>query len=156
MKRILWVGALLALFAGRAAGASEPSGVEAEVRSLLDAQVAAWNRGDLEAFMETYWKSEKTAYLSSNGVVRGWEAVLARYKKAYPDRAAMGHLQFSGLELSVLSPDAVLVLGHWQLETEGPTPRGVFTLMVRKFPGGWRIILDHTSRSTPGSTGNPP
>jgi uncharacterized protein (TIGR02246 family) len=131
---------------GVRAGASRP---ESEIRALLDSQVAAWNRGDLEAFMATYWNSPKTAYVGSSGVIRGWQSVLDRYRKNYPDRQAMGTVTFSGLEITMLSPDAAVILGHWHLERAGGHMGGVFSLVVRKLPEGWRIILDHTSAMNP-------
>ena len=147
MKRFGLLLALLTLL-GSAAQA-ETGSAQAEIRGLLDAQVAAWNRGDLQAFMETYWKSPQTAYVGASGVLRGWQAVLERYRRVYPDRQAMGAVKFSDLEITLLSPDSAFVLGHWQLEREHDRPGGVFTLIVRKFPEGWRIVLDHTSAVSP-------
>ncbi len=155
MKRFLSLGILLVAFLAGAAEGEEPSGPEAEVRALLEAQVTAWNRGDPEAFMETYWRGEETAYVSSSGVVRGWQAVFDRYKRVYPDRRTMGTVEFSGVEISLLSRDAALVLGHWQLKNDGLGRGGVFTLVVRKFPEGWRIVHDHTSTSAPASAREP-
>ncbi len=133
---------------GASARAPKPD-ASAEIRALLDAQAAAWNRGDLGAFMATYWKSPRTAYVGSNGVFRGWQAVLDRYRRTYPDRRTMGQVKFSDLEINFLSADSAFILGHWQLERAGDHPGGVFTLIVRKFPEGWRIILDHTSVVAP-------
>lgn len=118
---------------------------EGQIRAVLDAQVAAWNRGDVLAFMQGYWKSPQTEFVGSSGIVRGWQPVLDRYRKAYPDRAAMGHLEFSGFEVQVLGPDAALVVGHFRLQRQNDASTGVFTLIFRKFPEGWRIIHDHTS-----------
>jgi len=118
---------------------------ETEIRAVLEAQVKAWNRDDINAFMQGYWKSDKTEFVGSDGILRGWQAVLDRYSKAYPDGRAMGALTFSGLEITVLSPTAALVLGEWKLDREADHPGGVFTLVFRKFPEGWRIINDHTS-----------
>jgi len=118
---------------------------EAEIRAVLEAQVTAWNRDDIDAFMQGYWKSDKTEFVGSNGILRGWQAVLDRYRKAYPDSRAMGTLTFSSLEITLLSPTAALVLGEWKLDREADHPGGVFTLVFRKFPEGWRIINDHTS-----------
>jgi len=112
---------------------------------VLETQVKAWNRDDINAFMQGYWKSDKTEFVGSNGILRGWQAVLDRYRKAYPDGRAMGNLTFSGLEITVLSPTAALVLGEWKLDRAPDYPGGVFTLVFRKFPEGWRIINDHTS-----------
>ena len=112
---------------------------------MLEAQAEDWNRGDIAAFMQSYWRSPELTFAGSSGVERGWEGVLARYKRVYPDRTAMGLLTFSGLEITPLGKDAALVLGHWRLEREKDHPNGVFTLVLRRFPDGWRIIHDHTS-----------
>ncbi len=125
---------------------------EDEIRALLKVQAEAWNRGDIEAFMETYWKSRRTAYLGSKGAIRGWQAVLERYRRTYPDRRAMGKTTFSDLQITLLSPDSALVLGHWQVERDQEPLGGVFTLVVRKLPEGWRIIHDHTSTVSPPVT----
>ena len=127
------------LAAGRAQSA------ESAIHAVLDEQVAAWNRGDVEGFMAGYWRSEKLTFVSSSGVTRGWQGVLERYHRSYPDKKAMGTLTFSNLEITVLSPDAATVLGHWQLERDAGRPEGYFTLILRKLPEGWRIIQDHTS-----------
>lgn len=119
--------------------------MEKDLRALLSEQAEAWNRGDLEGFMKGYWKSPQTVFAGSGGVQRGWDAVLARYQKTYPDRAAMGHLTFSELEVTPLGGKAAVILGRWQLRREKDSPGGVFTLIARRFPEGWRIIHDHTS-----------
>ena len=124
-----------------------PANLEAEVRALLKKQVADWNRGDVTAFMRGYWKSPQTEFVSADGIMRGWQTVLDRYRKTYPDRASMGHLDFSNLEITVLGDESALAVGHWQLKRQNDTPGGVFTLVFRKFPEGWRIINDHTSQS---------
>ncbi|PYT65629.1 MAG: DUF4440 domain-containing protein [Acidobacteria bacterium] len=121
------------------------------INAVLKAQQAAWNRGDVDAFLVGYWQSPELTFSGSNGVSRGWDGVLARYKKNYPDRATMGELDFSDLEFRFLAPNAALVLGKWHLkrETAGDIG-GVFTLVWQKFPEGWKIIHDHTSTvSTP-------
>jgi uncharacterized protein (TIGR02246 family) len=121
------------------------SDAEAKIRTVLTAQQEAWNRADVEAFMDGYWRSEDLSFAGSSGVSRGWEGVRARYKKNYPNRAAMGTLEFSGLEVRMLGPDAALVLGKWRLKREKDEPGGVFTLVWQRFPEGWKIIHDHTS-----------
>lgn len=145
-------GFLLVLAVALTAGSNAPAtartrvqAAEATVRALLEAQNAAWNRGDIEGFMTGYWKSENTTFAGAKGVSRGWQALLDRYRRDYPDRAAMGALTFSDLEITVLAPDAALVLGHWHLDRATGPVGGVFSLVVRKFPEGWRIIHDHTS-----------
>ena len=115
------------------------------IRAVLAAQQQAWNRGDIDAFLTGYWHSPDLTFSGSNGISRGWDAVLARYKKNYPDRSAMGTLDFSNLEFRFLGPDAALVLGHWHLKREKDEPGGVFSLVWQRFPEGWRITHDHTS-----------
>ena len=124
-----------------------PESLEAGVRALLKKQVADWNRGDVTAFMRGYWKSPQTEFVGTDGIMRGWQTVLDRYRKTYPDRASMGHLDFSNLEITILGPESALAVGRWQLKRETDTLGGVFTLVFRKFPEGWRIINDHTSQS---------
>lgn len=115
------------------------------IQTVLDSQQAAWNRGDVEAFVVGYWHSNDLTFSGSIGVSRGWDSVLARYKKNYPDRAAMGQLDFSDLEFRFLGPDAALVLGRWHLKREKDDVGGVFTLVWQRFPDGWKIVHDHTS-----------
>src|SRR6267378_5709251 len=115
------------------------------ISTVLRAQQTAWNRGDVDTFLVGYWHSPELTFSGSSGVARGWDGVLARYKKNYPDKAAMGHLDFSELEFRFLQPDAALVLGHWHLKRENDELGGVFSLVWRRFPDGWKIIHDHTS-----------
>ena len=118
---------------------------QAAIQKLMDTQQAAWDCGDLDAFMTVYWHSPDVTFSGTSGVVRGWDAVLTRYKKSYADREAMGQLQFSGLEYRFLGPDAALLLGHWHLTRAKGDVGGVFSLVWKRFPEGWRIIHDHTS-----------
>jgi beta-aspartyl-peptidase (threonine type) len=117
----------------------------ATILEALNAQQAAWNRGDVDAFVEGYWRSPELTFSGTSGIVRGYDGVLARYKKNYADRDAMGQLQFSALEFRFLGPDAALVLGHWRLTRAKGDIGGVFSLVWQRFPEGWRIIHDHTS-----------
>ena len=117
------------------------------IRTILDAQQQAWNRGDIDAFLTGYWHSPDLTFSGSDGISRGWDAVLARYKKNYPNRSAMGTLDFANLEFRFLGSDAALVLGHWHLKREKDELGGVFSLVWRRFPEGWRIVHDHTSAS---------
>jgi uncharacterized protein (TIGR02246 family) len=114
------------------------------ITAVLNAQQLAWNRGDVDAFLVSYWHSSELTFSGSGGVSRGWEGVLARYKKTYPNRAAMGQLDFSDLEFRFLGPDAALVLGRWHLKRENEVG-GVFSLVWQRFPDGWKIVHDHTS-----------
>lgn len=119
------------------------------INEVLRAQQAAWNRGDVDAFLVGYWHSTELTFSGGSGVSRGWDGVLARYKKNYADRAAMGHLDFSNLEFRFLGPHAALVLGQWHLKRESGDIGGVFSLVWQKFPYGWKIIHDHTSAVAP-------
>lgn len=130
----------------RASGTvSAGSADEAQIRAVLETQEAAWNRGDIDAFMKYYWRSQKTLFIGANGVTRGWQAVLDRYHRAYPDRKAMGRLTFSNIEVQQDCPRAAVVIGEYHLQREKDNPSGVFTLNFRKFPEGWRIVVDHTT-----------
>jgi ketosteroid isomerase-like protein len=115
------------------------------IRAVLEKQVVDWNRADVPAFMQGYWNSDETEFVGSNGITRGWHAVLDRYRKTYPDAKAMGTLSFANLEIRMIGPDTAYVLGEFHLQRESDNPAGVFTLIVRKFPEGWRVIHDHST-----------
>ena len=116
-----------------------------EIRAVLTSQQQAWNRGDIPAFLEGYWNSPELTFAGGDGIVRGYDGLLARYRKSYPDQAHMGELEFSGLEIRPLGADSALVLGHWHLKRSVGDAGGVFSLVFHRFPVGWRIIHDHTS-----------
>ena len=126
---------------------TEPSkaSVVVQIRSLLRAQQAAWNRGDIDGFMAGYAHSGSTIFVSQGEVRRGCEAVRTRYLKKYSDRAKMGTLTFYDLEITPLSKDAAFAIGRWELKRAEDRPHGRFTLILRRLPEGWRIVLDHTS-----------
>lgn len=136
---------LPAVPAGFGPGADARESDRAAISKILKEQQSAWNRGEVDAFLEGYWHSPELTFSGSGGIARGWDAVLARYKKSYPDRAAMGQLDFSQLDFRFLGPDAALVLGRWHLVREKGAIGGVFSLVWQRFPEGWRIIHDHTS-----------
>ena len=117
----------------------------AAIRAVLDAQAAAWNRGDIEGYMDGYARSPDTVFVSGDRVTRGWQTVLERYKKTYNTREKMGTLTFSDLEITVLSKESALVLGRWHLQRSKDEPHGRFTLLFRKTKSGWKIVHDHTS-----------
>jgi ketosteroid isomerase-like protein len=137
--------ALSLLIAFSMIGHAQNSRIETDIRSVMNDQVAAWNRGDIDGFMRGYWNSDKLTFVSGANVTRGWQPTLDRYKKNYDSRAKMGTLAFSDLEITVLSKDAAVVLGSWSLAREKDNPHGKFTLVFRKFKDGWRIVQDHTS-----------
>jgi ketosteroid isomerase-like protein len=116
-----------------------------EIRMVLQSQQDAWNRGDIDTFMNGYSRSEDTVFVSGDEVTRGWQKVLDRYKKKYSDREKMGTLTFSDLEITPLSNDSAVVLGSWELKRASDKPHGRFTLIFRRFPEGWKIVHDHTS-----------
>ncbi|MGB7202108.1 MAG: DUF4440 domain-containing protein [Pyrinomonadaceae bacterium] len=118
---------------------------EAAIRKVMDDQAVAWNRGDLDAFMFGYWRSDKLAFVSGDTVTRGWQQTLDNYKKTYGTSEKMGKLTFSDLEITLLSKDAAVMLGSWSLKRETDNPKGKFTLLWRKFREGWRIVMDHSS-----------
>lgn len=145
MKAARWTGLLAGLMLVLAAApraAAEPAD---EIRALLGAQVAAWNRGDLDGFMDAYWRSDELRFASGGNITKGWAPTLEHYRKSYPDRTAMGHLNFSILEVNVVAPDAAVVFGRWELVREKDRPAGLFTLVLRHRAEGWRIVSDHTS-----------
>ena len=119
-----------------------------EIQSVLTAQQDAWNRGDIDAFMNGYARSASTLFISEDEVTRGWETVRNRYRLKYSDRAKMGTLNFSDIEVTMVSPDAAVVLGRWQLKRENDAPHGRFTLIFKRLPEGWRIVHDHTSAAS--------
>jgi len=118
---------------------------ETSIRAVIEAQRDAWNRGDIEGYMDGYDRSPDTVFVSGNNVTRGWQTVLDRYKKGYDSREKMGVLTFSDLEITLLSKNAALVLGRWSLKRTQDEPHGTFTLLFRKTKRGWRIVHDHTS-----------
>lgn len=120
----------------------------AAIRAVLDAQVAAWNRGDIEGFMDGYERSPDIVFISGDSVTHGWQTVLDRYKKGYDTREKMGTLSFSDLDVKVISKDAAVVIGRWQLVRDKDTPKGRFTLIFRRTGQTWRIVHDHTSSAS--------
>ena len=123
----------------------QPPNSVAEIQSVLTAQQDAWNRGEIDAFMTAYAQSASTVFVSEDEVTRGWETVRDRYRVKYSDRAKMGTLSFSDIEVTMLSPDAAVVLGRWRLKRANDQPHGRFTLIFKRLPEGWRIVHDHTS-----------
>ena len=134
---------LMAAFA--CAAPEQASTSVAEIQSVLTAQQGAWNRGDIDAFMNGYARSASTVFVSQDEVSRGWETVRDRYRVKYSDRTKMGTLSFSEIEVTMLSPDAAVVLGRWRLKRINDEPHGRFTLIFKRLPEGWRIVHDHTS-----------
>lgn len=123
--------------------------VQEGVKHTLVSQIEAWNHGNLEGFMQGYWHSPELTFFSSDGITKGWETTLQRYRQRYRSEGRqMGQLDFQDLNIDVVSRRAAVVTGKWQLTMpDGKQPHGVFTLLVKRMPGGWKIVHDHTSAS---------
>jgi len=123
------------------------SDAQSQVEHVLRVQQDAWNRHDLLAFMAGYWNSPELTFFSGATERRGWQATLDRYRASYDSPGhEMGRLEFSALRVEMLGPDAAFVRGAWQLTlSDRKTPHGLFTLVFRRFPEGWKIVHDHTS-----------
>jgi ketosteroid isomerase-like protein len=134
---------------------SKPDDAAESVAAVLDRQVADWNRGDLDAFLTGYWNSPKVVFQSGGQRLAGWEAMRDRYRRRYQaEGRAMGKLVFSSIEIESLCADAALVRGAWRLTmADGTKPGGLFTLIFRKLPEGWKIVHDHTSAEEPAKKG---
>ncbi len=145
MKDFLFLFSFIVLVSININAQSKETKIAVEIKSVMNAQVLAWNDGDIEGFMRGYWKSEEMKFVSGDNVSRGWQAALDRYKKNYDSKSKMGVLTFADLEVNVLSKDAAVVLGNWSLVREKDNPKGKFTLVFRKFKDGWKIVHDHTS-----------
>lgn len=139
--------------AGQAVDA--PGATEAAVRGVLDRQVADWNRGDLDGFLGGYWNDPGVVFQSGGERFDGWGAMRDRYRARYVEGGkAMGRLAFEGVQVVPLGEQAALVRGGWRLEMpDGKKPGGLFTLVFRKVPAGWKIVHDHTSAETPKAGG---
>lgn len=126
-----------------------PGGEEAlkgQVRAVLEEQVAAWNAGDLDRFLETYWDDDGLTFFSGGDVNQGLKAVRERYNRRYrAEGKEMGRLSFTELEVFILGEKEAVARARWRLEMKTDNPGGLFTLWLRKMPGGWKIVHDHTS-----------
>ena len=118
---------------------------EQKIRQLLATQTESWNRGDIEGFMETYWKNDSLLFIGKSGVRRGWEETLNNYKKGYPDTAAMGKLSFDIIKVEKLSSRYYFVVGKWILTRSIGNLSGHYNLLMKKIRGKWLIVADHSS-----------
>ena len=118
---------------------------DAAIRAVMAAQVTAWNRGDVDGFMNGYAQSGATEFVGGDTLTRGWQTVRDRYKKKYDSREKMGTLHFSEVKITRLGGEAALVIGRWSLIRKSDKPHGRFTLLFRRTPEGWRIVHDHSS-----------
>lgn len=115
------------------------------ILNVLETQRLAWNRGNVEAYMQGYWHSDSLLFVGKSGPEYGWQNTLDNYKKAYPDKAAMGQLGFDILKVELLDKTNAFVLGAWHLKREKDAPGGYFTLLLRKIKGEWKVVADHSS-----------
>ena len=148
-RMIVIVALFASLKSGALHGATEiaqgRSKDEAEIRAVMSAQTAAWNRGDIDGFMNGYARSRATEFISGDKLTRGWQTVRDRYKKKYDSRGKMGTLTFSELKITLLSGDTALVIGRWKLVRKGDKPHGRFTVLSRRALEGWRSVHDQSS-----------
>jgi beta-aspartyl-peptidase (threonine type) len=145
MLKSAWVLVLVAAASGCATPDLERD--RQDILGVLGAQAEAWNRGDLDAFLAGYRRSDRTVFAGGDKVHRGFEAMARRYREAYPTKEKMGRLTFSNLAFEQLEPAQAVVTGSWELDVAGTDkhPGGVFTLIWRRFDEGWKIVHDHTS-----------
>ena len=145
-KLIIFAAAVLALTVPAFSQTDKQKAkIISEIEKVMTEQTAAWNRGDIDGFMEGYWKSEEMRFVSGNSVSMGWQAALDRYKKSYDTRAKMGELTFEDPVIVVLDKNNAYVFGRFILVRENDKPTGLFTLVFRRTKDGWKIIHDHTS-----------
>jgi beta-aspartyl-peptidase (threonine type) len=123
----------------------DEEGVKQELRSILEKQKRAWNEGDIEGFMADYWKSDEMTFQSGGNRIHGWDTLLQRYKTNYAGEK-MGVLNFTDLEITVLTRDVAYVLGRYHVKQKEAVLEGVFTVIFKRMPEGWKIIHDHSSQ----------
>lgn len=118
---------------------------ETTIRAIMQNQEDAWNRGDLTAFMDGYWRSDSLRFIGSRGLTYGWQQTLDNYKKGYPDRASMGTLTFTIISVELLSKKSAFVIGKWRLARQAGDLSGHYTLLWKKIRGQWVVVADHSS-----------
>jgi ketosteroid isomerase-like protein len=138
----LLVGLLVQLLSAAGLTGVAPT---AEINRVLKAQAQAWNRGDIDGYMQGYARAPSTQFVSGDTLTRGWETVRNRYKAKYDSREKMGTLAFADVKVTELAPDSAMAVGRWRLHRKNDRRHGRFTLLFRKLPEGWRIVHDHTS-----------
>ena len=136
------LAALILLFPALIAAQNQD---EQQIRQVINEQQTCWNAGDLECFMESYWKSDDLVFIGSRGVTYGWQNTLDNYKKSYPTKELIGTLSLELLILEPLSEDFWSVIGRWSLQRESDNPQGHFSLIFRKLGNAWVIVSDHSS-----------
>ena len=115
------------------------------VKAVMDKQAQCWSSGDIEGFMDGYWKSDSLRFLGRRGLTKGWQTTLDNYKKSYPDKQTMGKLKFTYISFEPLNDKQMFVVGKWALEREKDTLSGYYSLLWEKMNGQWKVIFDHTN-----------
>lgn len=141
MKKIL----IFLLFIVAASAQAQKVSDKQAILNVLEKQRSDWNKGDVEAYMQGYWKSDSLLFVGKNGPTYGWQKTLENYQKGYPDKAAMGFLTFGIKKVNLITKDQAFVLGSWHLKREKDEPKGYFTLLLRKIDGIWKVVVDHSS-----------
>jgi uncharacterized protein (TIGR02246 family) len=147
MRDLLLLIGVIAALSVASAGQDSTDAARQAIRKVIEDQQSAWNRQDLTAFMAGYWNSPDLTFFSGAHESKGWQAALDRYQKNYQGAGhEMGKLEFANLRVEMLGPEAAFVRGEFHLTmSDGKTPHGLFTLVFRKFPEGWKIIHDHSA-----------
>jgi ketosteroid isomerase-like protein len=143
MKKPISLLLLVSLISVAASVSASPE-ANTEILAVLNTQVAAWNRGDIDGFMDGYVRSDKLEFVSGGKITRGWQTVRDRYHRKYENATKMGRLTFSDIQYNSLNAKHVIVLGRWSLRRKNDNPHGSFELIFRLTPAGWRIVHDHT------------
>ena len=116
-----------------------------EILKVMTEQQTAWNNGNIDGYMQGYWKNDSLLFIGSKGPTYGWQKTLDNYKKSYPNKEKMGILEFSDVQVKILGKKHAYVFGKWKLVRTNDSPNGIYTLIFEKFKDGWKIISDHTN-----------
>lgn len=141
MKKIIWLALLVWGNTVWAQSAKDKTAI----LTVLENQRQAWNKADMEAYMQGYWQSDSLLFVGKSGPTYGWQKTLDNYKRGYPDKSAMGFLTFGIKKVEFLAKDVAFVLGSWNLKREKDEPKGYFTLLLKKIDGQWKVVADHSS-----------
>lgn len=120
-----------------------------EIRAVLEAQATAWNRGDLDGYMNGYAHDRATEMISGDRMTRGWKGIRSSYRKKFRSRQLMGHVSFPDVRITVLSSDSATAVGQWRIRRASGELHGTFSLLLRHRPEGWRIVRDYTTTIVP-------
>lgn len=143
MRQCIILMAIVAFYGRMPANAQQAD--ITRIKALMEQQTKAWNDGNLEGFMDTYWASDSLMFIGKKGITYGWQATLDNYKKSYPDKTAMGRLSFNLIEFKKLAADVYFVVGKWHLARTIGDLSGHFTIVLRNINGQWKIVADHSS-----------